>query len=353
MRLLTLYTLDYEINGDGTGSPDELMVEPTRDLMSLLEDHGARITIMAEVAEIMRFRSYLEETGNDRFGYRRIADQLCTAVDRGHDVQLHIHPSFMEAEYRDGSWQQNWAEYSFGDLSAERATHVVMQCKSFLEELLQPVKSNYKCEAFRAGNWAIMPSSNPITALVKNNIIVDSSVFKHGYRNDVVQFDYRCAESDLVPWQADAIDIRRAASEGSLWEYPIYAEALQPWRFVSPARLYNAYRRWRDGHRFVGQGERVASESSDSVKRSKLQKITEAQAWRADFNQCSGSQLSAALDRAHVRYQHLDGDLPFVLIGHSKLHNRFGRGALRTFLRYVERNPSRYGFSTFAECLPH
>ncbi len=354
MRLLSLFTLDYEINGDGTGSVDDLMVDPTWDLMELLEAHGARLTILAEVAEIIQFRDHFERTGQDTFSYKRIAEQLRTAVQRGHDVQLHIHPSFMTAEYRDGSWQQNWDEYSFGGLSAARATEVVAQCKSYLEELLRPIRPDYQCTAFRAGNWAIMPSANPIQALIKNGIAVDSSVFKHGVRSGVVEFDYRSAESDLLPWRTDSIDIRRAAPGGQLWEYPIYAEALPLWQFVSPPRLYNSYRRWRDGHRFVGQGEPrpSATASSSTAKRSKLQKLTDRHPWRADFNQCSGGQMRAALDRAYARYRHVGHDLPFVLIGHSKLHNRFGHRALRNYLRHVERNADRYGFATFADCQP-
>ena len=66
-----------------------LMVEPTYRLMSLLEKYGQRLTIMADVAEILTFKRV------PAFGesVAAIEQQLRDAIVRGHDVQLHIHSS--------------------------------------------------------------------------------------------------------------------------------------------------------------------------------------------------------------------------------------------------------------------
>jgi hypothetical protein len=87
-----VFTLDYEIRGDGSGDPYRLMVEPAGRLLDLLERYGAKVTIMAEVAEILKFKAHAGQTGTDGFHYHRIADQLRDAVRRGHDVQSHLHP---------------------------------------------------------------------------------------------------------------------------------------------------------------------------------------------------------------------------------------------------------------------
>ena len=89
------FTLDYEIHGNGDGNPYALMVEPTYKLMSLLESYGQRLIIMADVAEILCFRRYWQETGKDDFHVADIERQLCDAILRGHDVQLHIHSSYL------------------------------------------------------------------------------------------------------------------------------------------------------------------------------------------------------------------------------------------------------------------
>ncbi len=84
--LKVIFTLDYEIHGNGDGCPYELMVEPTWRLMKLLEAYGAKLTIMADVAEILKFREYRDQTGEDKFHYEAIAGQLKDAIRRGHDV---------------------------------------------------------------------------------------------------------------------------------------------------------------------------------------------------------------------------------------------------------------------------
>ena len=61
-----IFTLDYEIHGNGDGSPYELMVEPTYRLMDLLEKYNGKLTILADVAEILCFKRYYEETGEDK-----------------------------------------------------------------------------------------------------------------------------------------------------------------------------------------------------------------------------------------------------------------------------------------------
>ena len=57
------FTLDYEIHGNGEGDPMKMMVEPTYRLMTLLEKYNQRLTIMADVAEILCFKRYAEGRG--------------------------------------------------------------------------------------------------------------------------------------------------------------------------------------------------------------------------------------------------------------------------------------------------
>lgn len=74
------FTLDYEIHGNGDGNPYELMVEPTYRLMNLLEKYGQKLTIMADVAEILCFKRYAAETGRDDYHVAEIEAQLCEAI---------------------------------------------------------------------------------------------------------------------------------------------------------------------------------------------------------------------------------------------------------------------------------
>ena len=72
-------------------------------------------------------------------------------------------------------------------------------------------------------------------------------------------------------------------------------------------------------------------------------------AWKADFNQCTGRQLIAAIERASARFSRLDVPLPFVLIGHSKLYSRFNEWSLRPFLAHIQQYPDRFQFGKFTD----
>jgi hypothetical protein len=81
----------------------------------------------------------------------------------------------------------------------------------------------------------------------------------------------------------------------------------------------------------------------------KLHWLTRKHAWKADFNQCSGQQLIFALKRCVARYGHLKIELPFTLIGHSKLFTRLNQWSLRSFLDYVNRRQEQFVFGRFRD----
>ena len=60
MKFRVIFTLDYEIHGNGRGSPRKLMLEPTERMLALFDRYGARLTVMADVAEILRFKRLIE-----------------------------------------------------------------------------------------------------------------------------------------------------------------------------------------------------------------------------------------------------------------------------------------------------
>src|SRR5690606_37520922 len=111
--------------------PYLLMVEPTYRLMSLMEEYWAKLTILADVAEILCFKKYWEETGEDKFSYKKIEAQLKDAIKRGHDVQLHIHSSYFKAKWDGKHWNQCVEEYNMAALTFNRINEMVQTSKSY------------------------------------------------------------------------------------------------------------------------------------------------------------------------------------------------------------------------------
>ena len=347
-------TLDYEIHGNGQGSPRALMVEPTRRLLDRLDSHGARLTIMADVGEILRFRRHLQETGRDDFAYGDIAAQLRGAVRTGHDVQLHVHPAYLNATLVGGKWRLDWSEYDLARLPYPRIDEIVREGKAFLERLLRPVDSSYACVASRSANWSMQPSAALVRALLANGIRVDTSIFKHGRRDGLVRFDYRHAASPLVPWRVDPRDACRAHPDGELLEFPIYAEARRLPRFVSATRVQRALAGRRHPVPAGPPGARAGGVRSRPRPGRLGRAVALAaahHAWKLDFNQCSGRQLVAGLERAAARHDRPGRALPVVLIGHSKLYTPLNERGLERFLAHVAAHPERFRFATLRDAL--
>jgi hypothetical protein len=219
-----------------------------------------------------------------------------------------------------------------------------------LEDLLKPAAPTYQCIAFRAANWAVSPSCNVVRALLHNGIRIESSVFKYGRRDDIVRFDYSNAHNNLIPWPVDEEDISRRNDAGKLVEVPIYSERRWLGAFLTRGRLYRV--RMTRTHP-VANGSRHSRASSPlpSLGKkllNKLSMLTRCHAWKADFNQCTGRQLIAALNRASRYYAYAGRELPFVLIGHSKQFTRDGERSLRWFLKEVRRDKEHYRFANLS-----
>jgi hypothetical protein len=346
-----IFTLDYEIHGNGDGCPKDLMVEPTYRLLRLLDEYEAKLTIMADVAEILKFKEYKDKYGRDDYCYDAIVEQLCYAIQKGHDVQLHIHSSYFNAKHENGRWIQDWSEYNFAGLPYDRMDWMVRIGKQFIETLLRPADPFYRCIAFRAANWSVNPSHNVVRALINNGITIDTSVFKYGRRNGLVTFDYTGAYSQIVPWRVKEEDICGRDDTSRLWELPIYCEKRWIGAFLTLNRIYRVFMGWR--HKLIRQGRRSIPQKRlhaepRTWKEAWIASLVQRHAWKADFNQCGGKQLISALQKASTHYcRHEDTWVPFVLIGHSKLFTHRNERSLKPFLAYSAQFRDKFGFDTF------
>lgn len=345
-----LFTLDYEIHGNGDGSPRSLMVNPTNKIMKLFDLYGAKLTIMADVGEILKFKEYDNKNRQDKFNYRDIEKQLKYAVEIGHDVQLHIHSSYFNSEYKNNKFHQNWDEYNLAELSYNRIYEIIHICKTYLESILTPVKSNYRCFAFRAANWSMSPSLNIVKALKANNILIDTSVFKYGKRNGRVRFDYSDACSDVIPWPVDVNNVCNYDPNSNLFEFPIYCNSRNLFSFITLSRIYRIIDSARHRHAGFKNNNNIPKSnllSNPPIFLKAASQLLNKHAWKLDFNQCTGRQLIDTVKKIYQEYENIKFDIPIILIGHSKLYTKYNRIALESFLKYIMSNNHKYYFATF------
>ena len=335
------FTLDYEIHGNGDGSPFQLLVEPTYRLMDLLEQYGQRVTIMADVAEILCFRRYWETTGKDDFHVAEIELQLCEALRRGHDVQLHIHSSYFNAQWNGARFDQCIEEYNMAALPYERVRDMVGQCVHYLENLLRPIKSDYQVWLYRAANWSMMPTPTLYKVLTEFGITHDTSVYKGGCQGGNVCYDYRYAHDNLLSYPASSQDINLFDSNGPIVEMPIYTEMRPFWDFVSPIRIFRMVRAKFHKHK---RNESISSTAQQVANKEDNRKLSLRSFFvksplKMDFNQVKSHGLIRMMKNIMRRAKSEQlGHVDVILIGHSKTFVPYNEKTLRPFLEWVEKN---------------
>ena len=220
MKLALIFTNDWELFGDGSGDYFEVQHQPLLDLVNTFEAHGAKLTVMAEVFQQIKHLEFEKE--NDSF--KKITEAWETIIQevysRGHDVQLHIHPQWNEAKYKNKEWflGDNW---SIGKRPKLQIEDFIKQGKSYLESVVNGVDKGYSSNCFRAGSYYIEPSDLVIETLNKFQFDCDVSVTKGGYVESY--YDYRKAYSNLLPWRIGAKGVNTKMENASLMELPIYS----------------------------------------------------------------------------------------------------------------------------------
>lgn len=344
-----IFTLDCEIYGNGDGSPKELLIKPTNKLLDIFDRYNAKLTVFIDVAEIMKFKEYYEQYGIDLYNYEEIVNQIHILVKKGHDVQLHLHPSYFNAVYENGKWVLDWDEYDLANLTYERISELLKISKKYLEDIIKLVDPSYKCFAFRAANWSMQPSKNAVRALIDNGFIIDTSVFKFGKRSGLVNFDYSKAHSDLMPWRVSEENICFLDKNSRLIEFPIYSENHYLFKFMSINRLYRVFQSKIHGLKNPDSVPGATARKNFKKIKNALLTLSNKHAMKMDFNQCTAKQLINGLKSANYKYSKIDMDLPFVLIGHSRLFNSLNEKSLVSFLGFIAENPNQYSFGTFGD----
>lgn len=199
---------DWELSGNGSGSARELQFRPMRELVKIYNAHGVRGSFNAEVMQQLTFRA-LER---DYPELKTLADEWDASVQeayaQGHDIQLHIHPQWRNAQYEDGQWRLT-SDWSILNYEEDVAFQMMSAGKSYLENLLRPIDPAYRCVSFRSGSWCIAPSPHILSLLVKLGIVFDMSIVGGvRYETKNINLDYTACDEDFLPFYPVMTDAR-------------------------------------------------------------------------------------------------------------------------------------------------
>ncbi|HEX7772528.1 MAG TPA: hypothetical protein VF435_08895, partial [Pyrinomonadaceae bacterium] len=132
---------------------------------------------------------------------------------QGHDIQLHVHPQWHNADYQDGRWKLT-SDWSILNYSRADALQMLRRGKEYLEKLLKDVDQNYRCVSFRSGAWCIAPSPHMLDLLVELGIVFDMSIVagvKYDTRN--IKLDYTGCEEEFLPYYPVMTDARKVSDK--------------------------------------------------------------------------------------------------------------------------------------------
>jgi len=200
---------DWELRGNGSGDVRELQFQPMRRLVSIYNRIGIRGSFNAEVMQQLTFRKHPQfNTLADEW------DQIVTETFRqGHDIQLHVHPQWHNAEYKDGEWNLS-SDWSILNYPPEAARRMLEDAKTYLEQLLTKVDPNYRCLSFRSGAWCIAPSLHMLQLLVELGIVFDMSIVAGVlYNTRNIKLDYTNCEEEFLPYYPVMTDARRVSNK--------------------------------------------------------------------------------------------------------------------------------------------
>ncbi len=204
---------DWELRGDGSGDLHRLQISPMRELVRIYNAHGIRGSFNAEAMQQLTFRRFQGEHPE----LRALADEWDAVVQetfrQGHDIQLHIHPQWRQAEFENGQWRLS-GDWSILNHDPDVAYEMLSAGKNYLESLLRSIDPSYRCVSFRSGAWCIAPSPFALNLLVRLGIVFDMSIVGGvSYHTRRVQLNYLNCEEAFLPYYPMMTDARKVSNQ--------------------------------------------------------------------------------------------------------------------------------------------
>ncbi|MFB6307086.1 MAG: hypothetical protein ABEH43_08900, partial [Flavobacteriales bacterium] len=187
-------TNDHEIFGNGEGDVNCCMIQPADRLLEITGKYSVRITFFLDVCMLWAFEELEMEGKLNRNYSDDIKNQLKEALKKGHEVQLHFHPQWLNYKYEEGHFyldEQLWRLPKVEEKEVMPLNDLFEKGKTYLENIFQEVDNHYKCSSFRAGDWCIQPEEKVLEAMRQNSFRLDTTVVPKMIHDDgLTKYDF-------------------------------------------------------------------------------------------------------------------------------------------------------------------
>lgn len=340
-------TFDYELFlGENFLPEEEVLFQPAAQLGEMLQKEEVSATFFADVCSVMQHEIYNETAYCSNF-----SRQIAALYEMGHDVQLHIHPNWLNSTFQNGKWtiaQKGYKLHEFGfDEHAEHsAQEILHRGKMYLEETLQKVDPNYRCIAYRAGGFCIQPEEQLLKALVDLDIRIDSSVaLKQVARGGIQDYDFSCVPHALNWWMRPESGLSKAVTygDGTVYEVAIGTARNCLTKYVGVAK--NALHVAGRGN--AGTGIQMPGEQLGRLKRFMLMlKRRLYSDGILSLDTRGYGILLRDLDEIYQKYGCAKRDQEVAIICHPKLASQDTIQNMQRFVQEVKKQPEKFSFTT-------
>jgi hypothetical protein len=225
--LSIIFTIDYEIFGNGSGNLKQHVFNPMEVFHTLMTENKMKYVNFVEVAELIK----ISEAKSDAY-INRVESQIKKIYESGNEIALHIHPQWFEAKFINGTWVLNYNDYNLAKMNEDRINRYIVRGIDYLKKIL--ADNSYAPKSFRAGNWLIQPSNKIAKILHKNDIEIDSSVFRGGRQR------FHGLNFTTVPdnsWWRFTENIEKAEYNGNILELPIFSIMKPFWHQITEKKI--------------------------------------------------------------------------------------------------------------------
>ena len=344
-RLKLLLTFYYELPLGGIAqSYTHSLFAPTDRLLELLEKLKVPAVFFADILSYVKFKEW-DETGFAK----TFKSQLRQALSAGHDVQLHLHPHWLESQFRNGKVVPS-PKFKMGVFAdKDQIYHIDNIIKLGINELSgigRAANPDYRCMAFRAGGYSLIPHAGEILhALYENGIRFDSSISRgYFFRSNTSLVDYRNVPN-LPNWYlSNNGDFSQSnINKNALFEVPIASKPKGLFELPTSFKLKKyAARAVEYRGPMIHTTERVS-------KQDKIRQLFSSRMLTVDNHTFSPDYLVKILDYNVRRFKKHD-EMVLSLIGHPKSMDKYHYFLLSEFLRLAGK---KYGpkleFITFTD----
>lgn len=218
-----ILSFDYELFfGDRSGTVLKSIIEPTNKLMDVMEQNGFRGNFFVDY---LMFRALEKLTEKQAVAdLKLLKKQIKNMVSRGHRVELHLHPHWVDAKYNgNGTWNfSDFTHYSLSSLDENTIVEMFKEGTDYLNNLAGEVEPGYKVVAFRAGGWAVQPFHSLKKAFLMTGLFIESSVMRGAFaENEGSYYDFRKAPNSVMGYYHFENDVCKEDVKGRFIEVPI------------------------------------------------------------------------------------------------------------------------------------